>query len=51
MTPLEIYQQNGGGLGAAGGYESQIKSSNGKLPSIPVEHLSDVDVLQKFVKR
>ncbi|XP_055853501.1 uncharacterized protein LOC129917148 isoform X2 [Episyrphus balteatus] len=59
VTPLEIYQQNGGlegGAGsrscaAGGGYESQIKSSNGKLPSIPVEHLSDVDVLQKFVKR
>lgn len=33
------------------GYETPIKNSSGMLPLIPVESLSDVDVLQKFVKR
>lgn len=66
VTPFEIIQQQQRELrieqlspAKRAGQTSQTASSaaatavasSGKLPTIPVESLSDVDVLRKFVKR
>ncbi|EDV53310.1 uncharacterized protein LOC6555425 [Drosophila erecta] len=44
VTPHELIQQQGD-------QKQQEQQADGKLPSIPVDSLSDVDVLRQFVKR
>ncbi|ALC47217.1 htt [Drosophila busckii] len=45
VTPFELMQQQ------QADDNDESKSSAGKLPTIPVDSLSDVDVLRQFVKR
>lgn len=42
VTPHELIQQP---------EEQQKQQADGKLPTIPVDSLSDVDILRQFVKR
>ncbi|XP_054734101.1 uncharacterized protein LOC129241666 [Anastrepha obliqua] len=66
VTPFEIYQQQqreqrieqlspakraGQASKATSSASATVAAASGKLPTIPVESLSDVDVLRKFVKR
>jgi len=45
VTPHELIRQPEEQL------QQQKQQADGKLPSIPVDSLSDVDILRQFVKR
>lgn len=46
VTPYELIQQQ-----QATNSDASLLCVDGKLPTIPVDSLSDVDILRQFVKR